>query len=295
MQRYNEPLERPDRRRSGEEFAVRAAAQVSRHGARRVDTSGCGPQPRAAIRRERRARLSAVSEVHERRIRAELPRHDRRLGAPQRPRLLPLLRRKVHDARRPHARGNPRDRPGRGRADSRRDGQDHSRRRSSRATSPRSPRSLADRPEVLRQDARGTREGRVDHPEADRRRVAEAVWPAAADAVRRPPRCPTYIAPQATFAYYQPPTGDGRRAGFFYINTFNLPSRPLYMLESLSLHEAVPGHHLQTRAAAGARRPAGVPQVRRLHGVRRRLGAVLRAARPGGRLLQRSRTATSAG
>jgi uncharacterized protein (DUF885 family) len=56
---------------------------------------------------------------------------------------------------------------------------------------------------------------------------------------------PEYIAPQATFAYYQTPTGDGRRAGFFYINTYNLPSRPLYMLEALSLHEAVPGHHLQ--------------------------------------------------
>jgi uncharacterized protein (DUF885 family) len=56
---------------------------------------------------------------------------------------------------------------------------------------------------------------------------------------------PDYIAPQATFAYYQTPTGDGRRAGFFYINTYNLPSRPLFMLEALSLHEAVPGHHLQ--------------------------------------------------
>jgi uncharacterized protein (DUF885 family) len=58
-------------------------------------------------------------------------------------------------------------------------------------------------------------------------------------------RVPDYIAPQATFAYYQRPTGDGRRAGFFYINTFNLPSRPLNMLQALSLHEAVPGHHLQ--------------------------------------------------
>jgi uncharacterized protein (DUF885 family) len=58
-------------------------------------------------------------------------------------------------------------------------------------------------------------------------------------------RVPAYIAPQATFAYYQTPAGDGSRAGFFYINTFNLPSRPLYMIEALSLHEAVPGHHLQ--------------------------------------------------
>jgi uncharacterized protein (DUF885 family) len=56
---------------------------------------------------------------------------------------------------------------------------------------------------------------------------------------------PEYIAPQATAAYYQSPSGDGRRAGFFYINTYQLPSRPLYMLEALSLHEAVPGHHLQ--------------------------------------------------
>jgi uncharacterized protein (DUF885 family) len=56
---------------------------------------------------------------------------------------------------------------------------------------------------------------------------------------------PDFIAPQATFAYYQSPTGDGTRAGFFYINAYNLPSRPLYMLEALSLHEAVPGHHLQ--------------------------------------------------
>jgi len=58
-------------------------------------------------------------------------------------------------------------------------------------------------------------------------------------------RIPDFIAPQATAAYYMPSTGDGRRAGFFYLNTYNLPSRPLYMLEALSLHEAVPGHHLQ--------------------------------------------------
>jgi uncharacterized protein (DUF885 family) len=56
---------------------------------------------------------------------------------------------------------------------------------------------------------------------------------------------PDFIAPQTMMAYYQGPTGDGRRAGFFYINTYNLPSRPTYLLEALSLHEAVPGHHLQ--------------------------------------------------
>lgn len=56
---------------------------------------------------------------------------------------------------------------------------------------------------------------------------------------------PAYIAQQTTTAYYLPPAGDGTRAGFFYVNTSNLSSRPLYEIEALSLHEAVPGHHLQ--------------------------------------------------
>ncbi|MCH7750889.1 MAG: DUF885 domain-containing protein, partial [Planctomycetes bacterium] len=56
---------------------------------------------------------------------------------------------------------------------------------------------------------------------------------------------PEYIAPRTTAAYYQRPTGDGTKAGFYYMNTYNLKSRPLYTVEALSLHEAVPGHHLQ--------------------------------------------------
>ena len=56
---------------------------------------------------------------------------------------------------------------------------------------------------------------------------------------------PDASAPGNTAAYYFPATGDGRCAGFYYVNTYDLKSRPLYEIEALSLHEAVPGHHLQ--------------------------------------------------
>lgn len=56
---------------------------------------------------------------------------------------------------------------------------------------------------------------------------------------------PDYVAPQTTSAYYWPPPTDGTRGGFYYLNTYNLSARPLYQLEALSAHEAVPGHHLQ--------------------------------------------------
>jgi uncharacterized protein (DUF885 family) len=56
---------------------------------------------------------------------------------------------------------------------------------------------------------------------------------------------PAFSAPGNTAAYYQPGTGDGTVAGNYYVNTYDLASRPLYEIEALSLHEAVPGHHLQ--------------------------------------------------
>jgi len=40
-----------------------------------------------------------------------------------------------------------------------------------------------------------------------------------------------------------------KKSGEYWVNTYNLPSRTLYTLEALTLHEAVPGHHLQISLA----------------------------------------------
>jgi len=50
-------------------------------------------------------------------------------------------------------------------------------------------------------------------------------------------------------AYYVSGEGDGKTAGVYFINVTDLQAQPLYNLEALSLHEAVPGHHHQSAVA----------------------------------------------
>jgi uncharacterized protein (DUF885 family) len=71
---------------------------------------------------------------------------------------------------------------------------------------------------------------------------------------------PPDIAPKYTAGRYVGPAEGSTEPGYYWVNTYKLDSRTLYTLEALTLHEAVPGHHLQTALASELK---DVPEFRR--------------------------------
>ena len=60
---------------------------------------------------------------------------------------------------------------------------------------------------------------------------------------------PSYAEKSQTTAYYQSGAQSMGRAGIFFANTYALDTRPKWEMEALTLHEAMPGHHLQISLA----------------------------------------------
>ena len=74
---------------------------------------------------------------------------------------------------------------------------------------------------------------------------------------------PDHLAPKYTGGRYVGAPLRSDRAGTYWVNTYALESRPLYVLTALTLHEAVPGHHLQN---ALRQELEGLPEFRRYAG-----------------------------
>jgi len=61
-------------------------------------------------------------------------------------------------------------------------------------------------------------------------------------------------------AFYESASADGSRPAIFYVNTFDMKAQPRFGMETLSLHEASPGHHFQ---GSIAQELTGLPKFRR--------------------------------
>jgi uncharacterized protein (DUF885 family) len=64
-------------------------------------------------------------------------------------------------------------------------------------------------------------------------------------------------------AFYEPPSPDGSRPGTYYVNTIDMRGVPIWEMETLAHHEAIPGHHMQI---AIAQELEGIPKFRRFGG-----------------------------
>lgn len=73
---------------------------------------------------------------------------------------------------------------------------------------------------------------------------------------------PDALAPNYTGGRYSPGSYKNNRAGQYWVNTYKLESRPYYVLPALSLHEGVPGHHLQIMLASELE---GLPEFRKTY------------------------------
>jgi len=72
---------------------------------------------------------------------------------------------------------------------------------------------------------------------------------------------PDAIAPKYTGGRYVGTSKNSTNPGYYWVNTYDLPSRTLYTIPSLTVHEAVPGHHLQ--GALNNELGESIPQFRR--------------------------------
>jgi uncharacterized protein (DUF885 family) len=72
-----------------------------------------------------------------------------------------------------------------------------------------------------------------------------------------------YRAASGPGAFYQSPAADGSRPGLFYVNTHNLEAQPIFGMETLFMHEAIPGHHFQRGLQMEME---GLPRFRRFAG-----------------------------